>query len=811
MKDVSAMLMILATPLWCLAADPADAAKLSPDARSLTPVADAKALTTLPSPLPPVSLVPVEEQWAMAEGLFRRSFFDDAETEYRALDRDGIDESRRCKVLLRLADCADKKKAAAASQEYLERYVKLEKDVELREKARLRIGMTLAQRGKRAEALTMLAGLDRKIASGSLWESGRYESARILLAEKKRDEAAAIFAELAALPWDASSLVRCYASFVHGEDLRGSKKLQESLGFYRRVAEASGAPLDLREAAWLRCLEVKTLGGDDNGVIDLYQAFKSSLPDARQLPEAALGAGRALLTLGRAAEALRVLDDGRSLSGAAGADRYMLVGLASYALQRDEEALSAFKAAAAEPGSQQVAAATSQQLLCLVRLRRHEECLKLGLPLLGAAMTPAVRSDAALAMARSALALNRDARADELLDLALRDSPPEWPASAEAARLLAAERGRLGQHEKAAAAWRILSSRVPAVRNDAELEEALALRRANQNGRAATIYAAWLERCREEPRRFDVACSLIETLASDDHSDQAFAIMAQTRVGADPARLACLDVLEGRLRFQRHEAVLCLEKIDQALAAATLPAERRGDALLLQAMARMDLRQSEKAADSAAELVASGLRPAYGFDGPRKEVFARLLETWGRGQVAAQLYAELADAPEPALRSAAASGRARQAAREGKWDDAATEAAKALELAGADRGRRAAALVAAGIAANRNPERCLQLLTEALALSPDDDDDVCAAATLLAEIRASRGEHAEVMRLAARAWVTRSHPLWTPRALLAARAAAKALNKPEEAAGLEKELRQRYPAVQIPVDKNEILTPVPSK
>ena len=50
---------------------------------------------------------------------------------------------------------------------------------------------------------------------------------------------------------------------------------------------------------------------------------------------------------------------------------------------------------------------------------------------------------------------------------------------------------------------------------------------------------------------------------------------------ADPARLACLDVLEGRLRFQRHEAALCLEKIDRALADVTLPPERRGDALLL--------------------------------------------------------------------------------------------------------------------------------------------------------------------------------------------------------------------------------------
>ena len=805
MKEASAVLMILATPLWSQVADPAaDAAKLSP-------VADAKALSTLPSPLPLVSLVPVEEQWAMAEGLFRRGFYDDAEAEYRALDRNGVEEIRRGKVLLRLADCADKKKLAAVSKEYLERYVKLEKDAGLREKARLRIGMTLAQLGKRNEALAALAGLDRKVEDGALWESGRYESARILLAEKKRDEAAAIFAELAALPWDASSLVRCFASFVHGEDLRGSKKYQESLGFFRRVAEASGAPPDLREAAWLRCLEVKTVGGDSNGVVDLYQAFKSSLPEAKQLPEAALAAGRALLTLGRSAEALKLLEDGRSLTGGAGADRYMLVGLSCYALQRDEEALAAFQSAAAEPACQQVAAAVSQQLLCLVRLQRHEECLKLGQPLLGPGVNPSVRSDAALAMARSAVALKRDTRADELLDLALREAPPEWPSSEAAARLLASERGRLGQHDKAAAAWHILSARAPAARNDAELEEALALRRAGQNGRASVIYAGWLERCREEARRFDVACSLIETLAADDHSDQAFAIMAQTRVGADPARLACLDVLEGRLRFQRHEAALCLEKIDRALADVTLPPERRGDALLLQSMARMDLRQNEKAAESAAELVTSGLRPAYGFDGPRKEVFARLLETWGRGQVAAQLYAELADAPEAAMRSAAASGRARQAAREEKWEEAAAEAAKALDLAGADRGRRAAALVAAGIAASRDAEHSMQLLTEALALAPEDDDDVCAAATLLAEIRAGRGEHAEVMRLAARAWVTRSHPWWTPRALLAARAAAKALNKAEEVAGLEKELHQRYPAVQIPMDKLEIIVPVPSK
>ncbi|MEN9358865.1 MAG: hypothetical protein RL095_400 [Verrucomicrobiota bacterium] len=804
MNEIPKMLALLLCPMAVFAVS--EAAPPKTDAQALSLLPDAQKLSPSPSPY---NAVPVEEQWAMAEGLFRRGFFDDAETEYRVLDRDSVPPERRCKVLLRLADCAEKKKAAAACQEYLERYVKMESDASLREKARLRIGMTLAQRGEREQALKVLAALDRKIDGGSLWESGRYESARILLAEKKRDEASAIFAELAALPWDAASIVRCYASFVHGEDLRGSRKLQESLGFFRRVAESQSAPAELREAAWLRCMEIKTLGGDHGAVVDFYQAFKLNLPEARQLPQAALEAGRALLSLGRPAEALRILDEGRGLSGSHGAERQMMIGLACYALQRDEEALAAFHAAA-EPGSPQFAAALSQQLLCLVRLHRHEECLKSGLPLLNAGVNPTVRSDAALAMARSAIALKREARADELLELAIREAPPEWPGLESAARLLAAERSRLGMHEKASAAWKVLAARSPAIRNDAELEEALSLRRAGLHGRAAGIYAAWLERCPREARRFDVACSLIETLAAEGRAEQAFAILARTRDGADAPRLASLDVLEGRLRFERREPALCLEKIDRALADPALPPERRGDALLLQSMARMDLRQPEQAAAAAAELVGSGLRP-IGFDTQRKEAFARLLETWGRGQVAAQLYAELADAGEDSWRSAAAAGRARQAAREEKWEEAAAEASKALELAGAERRRRAAALVAAGIAASRNPERSLQLLTEALALAPEDDDDVCAAATLLAEFRAGRGEHAEAMRLAARAWVTRNHPLWTPRALLTARGSAKALNKPEEAAGLEKELRQRYPAVAIPEDKPEILAPVPSK
>ena len=89
----------------------------------------------------------------------------------------------------RIYECHEKLGDEAEILASLDEYILNESNLTHKERARMNKARLLFSEKKYNEALKIYESINRKVDKGSLWESARYESARIYLQQAKQDEA----------------------------------------------------------------------------------------------------------------------------------------------------------------------------------------------------------------------------------------------------------------------------------------------------------------------------------------------------------------------------------------------------------------------------------------------------------------------------------------------------------------------------------------------------------------------------------------------------------------------------------------------
>ncbi|EDM25306.1 hypothetical protein LNTAR_03474 [Lentisphaera araneosa HTCC2155] len=151
----------------------------------------------------------LKQQWSFAEGLFKRGFYEDALQEYKGLLIDSGSQVEK-NALLRIIECCEQSKKDP--EEYIDRYIKLETDPNLRIVVQLKKAALLITKKEFDKA----EELYKKITSAetNYQEHALYEYGRLLLEQGKNNEAVTTFLDLSSKGKAEDKEVRIYAHYA---------------------------------------------------------------------------------------------------------------------------------------------------------------------------------------------------------------------------------------------------------------------------------------------------------------------------------------------------------------------------------------------------------------------------------------------------------------------------------------------------------------------------------------------------------------------------------------------------------------------
>ncbi|MCM8529279.1 MAG: hypothetical protein NE327_22340, partial [Lentisphaeraceae bacterium] len=169
-----------------------------------------------------------DELWVFAEGLFERTWYKDAIKEYQNFLTKFPKSDKVQSVRWRIYECWTKLNESDKQMAALDDFINNEKDAVQKEKARMNKARMLFEQNKHDEALKIYETINEKVGDSSLWESARYEAARIFLKKGKEGEAFLRFRQLASLDYKGESSVRSYAIFALATLLSEKNQIAEA-------------------------------------------------------------------------------------------------------------------------------------------------------------------------------------------------------------------------------------------------------------------------------------------------------------------------------------------------------------------------------------------------------------------------------------------------------------------------------------------------------------------------------------------------------------------------------------------------------
>ena len=283
-----------------------------------------------------------EELWVFAEGLFERTWYKDAIKEYSSFLTKFPKSDKAQSVRWRIYESWSKLNESEKMMLSLDDFIKNEKDPVQKEKARMNKARMLFEQNKHDDALKIYETIKKDLDDISLWESARYEAARIFLKKGKEGEAFLRFRQLASLDYVGKSSVRAYAIFALATLLSEKKQIPQAIKEYNRLVLIKDTPKEISENAWYNLGVIYFSSGDFVQSQSAFMEVINNFPNGTFHESAVNQTARCYIQQTKHLEAIQMLKQNEKSTGSIALERDYLKGYLHWQLKQYEDAVKLF-------------------------------------------------------------------------------------------------------------------------------------------------------------------------------------------------------------------------------------------------------------------------------------------------------------------------------------------------------------------------------------------------------------------------------------------------------------------------------------
>lgn len=692
----------------------------------------------------------------------------------------------------------------------------------------------LVQAGKTAEAAQQLEALRAQADSG-IQESAGFQLARLALQRQDTAAALAFLEPLAARPPDAKFPCRAYALLSAGIVHQQRGETAAATAAFTRLADAAGAPAELRAEAVFRLGELAFLQTDFATAQTWYGRLLSG-KDAEKAGAWGREAKRRLAWCRfyardyAGAQADIAAWEKLVPAGAGATERDYLTALCRAGIGRHAEALALLeallKSGTLSPDYQPLV--RFQRIFCLTALERWEEAFQAARDFRQLHPQTPERADVAYFAGVAARHLGRQEDAGQAFQEALAAAPPGWTFFRDASLQLTDTFLALNRPRDAAAVFRTLGATSGVEGRAALLLKAGDLELgAGQTDAAAADFAKLRQNFPQAPE-FQAATLKLARIEADRQNYAAAAGLVKELLAAGDAQdQGRMLLFSGFLAHVQQRYAEAETPFRQVLARPDTGPALAAEAKYYLAATLLENNREPEGLALFAELLAlpDEFRPAF-----PDPLLLRLQEAfyqYRRLDDSLRVCRRLMDSPSP---ETAARGRLQQArvlAAQNQAEAAAAALEPLLKPPAADSRpgtpapppvvrKEALALSGDLYAAAGQADRAVTAFTEALRPPAPARGEAGARARLgLARIFVKEGHDAQALEQAVSAFVLENDPVFTPQAMFLAVEILVRQGKTAEAGTTWAELRQRFPVFaesrkQEPAVKTLAAEPAPA-
>ena len=739
-----------------------------------------------------------EELWVFAEGLFERTWYKDAIKEYENFLKSFPKSDKVQSVRWRLFECYSKLNDNASKMAALDAFIQNEKDITQREKARMNKARMLFEMNSHDDALKIYENIDQKVEGGELWESARYEAARIFLKKGKEGEAFLRFRQLASLDYKGNSPIRAYAIFALSTLLSEKNQTEEAIKQYNRLTLVKGTPPEIAENSWYNLGVIYFSAGKYNQAQKSFLEIVNNYPDGAFRESAINQTGRCYIQETKQLEAMEVLKLNDNATGRIALERDYLKAYAHWQLKEYEKAIKLFDVCIKNEIPNYREDATFNKINCLHDMGKNTEVVAEAGTYLKIYKDSPYKADVNYIAGQNAEKLKKYDQAEVFFRQALKSYAGEWNLVDNTYFALADVLLKMEKFEAEAAVWEELAKRERSqFRDTALLKGSEAWLKCKKSDNALKLLNEYLKLFPKGEDVHYVRNRIAEIYIVDSKFKEAAEFLVnllKTDVKQDH-RSALQSVL-GRVYYYQKDYEKAIRELESCLASENLSPEIKSDCLVYLGFSRISGGKEQEGVKNLAAAFENRKDFSSLLTHQEENAVALLLEKYNYNKVASAIYTRLLNADERKIKMSGMIGIARLAVQSDKPADGLNHLKQVLELCTEkDLPERVSALSIMGEIYYKTgkDEQALQTFDFALKMKAGDEESICRSLYGMALILKSKKEFDKARRYANQVFILYNDQQYSPRAMFLSLQCSMLTSKKIEAAQTARELKKKFP------------------
>ena len=754
--------------------------------------------------------VKANELWVFAEGLFERTWYKDAIREYQNFLKQYPKSDKIQSVRWRLYECWSKLNENDKMMSALDDFIKNEKDPVQKQKARMNLARMLFDLNKQDEALKIYESISEKNGGAALWESARYEAARIFLKKGKEGEAFLRFRQLASLEYKGKSSVRAYAIFALATLLSEKNQNAEAIKQYNRLTLVKETPREISENSWYNLGVIHFTSNKFDQARSAFMELVNNYPDGTYNESAVNQASRCFIQQSKQLEALQVLKQNDKATGRIALERDYLKGYIKWQLKQYAEAVKFFDICIKHEIPLYREEAANNKINCLHDMGKSQLVLEEVEKFLKLYKKTIYLADLLYTAGQNAEKLKKYDLAEKYFRSSLKSYIGEWALVDSVYFALARVLNVQSKFTEEAKVWVELSKRERSeFRETALLKGSEAWFMAKKTEESLKLLNYYIKNF---PKAADIHYArnrIAEIYILDGKYEKAAEFLLQVLAGEIKAdHKSALQSVLGRVFYYQKDYEKAIKFLDLCMSSEDISEELKSDCQVYIGFSKI---ASGKEADGIKNLSAAfekrkDFSALLSFS--EENAVALLLEKYNYNKVAMIVYKRLSQAEETKIKISGLLGFARLALVSDKPENGLQHLKDVLELCSEDDLReRVGALSIMGeiYLKTGKQDQALQTFDFALKMKAGDESSICRSLYGMAIILKGQKALDKARRYSNQVFILYNDPVYAPKAMFLSLQCSILTSRKKEAEQTAGELKKKFPLYFAKIEVQDYL------
>ena len=752
-----------------------------------------------------------EELWVFAEGLFERTWYKDAIKEYENFLTKFPDSEKAQSVRWRIYECWTKLNESAKQMQALDSFIKNEKDPVQKEKARMNKARMLFEQDKHDEALKIYETINQKADDSSLWESARYEAARIFLKKGKEGEAFLRFRQLASLDYTGKSSVRAYAIFALATLLSEKNQIAEAVKEYNRLVLIKDTPKEISENAWYNLGVIHFSAGEFEKSQAAFMEVINNFPNGTFHESAVNQTARSFIQQTKHLEAIQMLKQNDKSTGSIALERDYLKAYLHWQLKQYEEAVKLFEVCINSEIDTYREDAGYNKINCLHDLGSSQAVLDEVSTYLKLYPKSKYTADLNYTAGQDAEKLKKYAEAEKYFRMSLKTYVGEWPLVDNAYFALANVLNILKNYAEEGKVWEELYRRERSeFRESALLKGSEAWYKAKDVKKSLSLLNEYLKAFPKGNDLYYVQSRIAEIHIMEGSFKEASDFLEKVLASSElkPVNKASLQSVLGRVYYYQKDYEKAISELQKCLKSKSLTKELTSDCLVYIGFSQIaDGREADGVKSLAGAFEdRNDFKSLLNFE--EENAIALLLEKYKYIKIAESIYNRLRKAENRKMKISGLMGIARLSINNENPESGLEHLNQVLELCTEeDLVARVGAMSIMGeiYFKTGKVEQALQTFDFALKMKAGDEKSICRSLYGMAVILKNKKDFDKARRYANQVFILYNDQEYSPRAMFLSLQCSLLTSRKKEVTQTAKELKKKFPLYFAKIEVQDYL------